>query len=99
MAILEHVAASIRLRYKDSSGTSSARRGTDLRQRSWFDGSVWRPRRVPERKRAGKQVATVEVDGSILAMLARGTHIDVETRDRAQLNDAVGRALQYYAKR
>jgi hypothetical protein len=60
-----------------------------------------RSRRYRERRRAGKLVASVEIDESILAMLAHGTHIDAETlhRDRAQLNDAAHKALVYYAKR
>ncbi len=60
-----------------------------------------RSRRYRARKRAGKLIATVEVDEAILAMLAHGTHVDVESlrRDRAQLNDAVHKALVYYAKR
>jgi hypothetical protein len=59
-----------------------------------------RSRRYRARRRAGKVVATVEVDEAMLAMLAAGTAFDVEVLrgDRVRINDAVRRALRHIAK-
>src|SRR5262249_17697717 len=59
-----------------------------------------RSRRYRDRRRAGKVVATVEVDDGILAMLAAGTATDMKVlrADRARINDAVRRALWHLTK-
>lgn len=59
-----------------------------------------RGRRYRARKKAGKLVASVEVDYVILAMLARGTCTDVETlrSDRGRLNEAAFKALRHLGR-
>src|SRR5262245_11339416 len=60
-----------------------------------------RVRRCLERKRTGRLLATAEIDEVVLTMLSAGTKVDVDVlrQDRAQLNQAVGRALRHYGRR
>src|SRR5262245_23707208 len=60
-----------------------------------------RVRRCRERKRSGRLLATAEIDEVVLTMLSAGTNVDVDVlrQDRAQLNQAVGRALRHYGRR
>jgi hypothetical protein len=60
-----------------------------------------RSRRYRERRRSGKLMATVEIDDTILALLAYGTKSEPGTlrADRTKLSEAAGKALRFYAKR
>src|SRR5262249_50050540 len=58
-------------------------------------------RRCRARKRGGKLLAPIEIDGAILELLAHGTQTDVETlrADKAALSKAAERALRHFARR
>lgn len=64
-------------------------------------GQSERSRRYRARKRAGRLVATVEIDELVLALLSQGAKIGADElrQDRVKLNGAVSRALRHYALR